>query len=99
MGASTTYTVLWNKLAPWLAERHLARTAVSGQQTDEEPSPLNAGGTRSSRLPREIPGHTAASTTIAHERSAGWWLTRHRRSLAAAGAAGVGALTLAMKLR
>jgi NAD(P)-dependent dehydrogenase (short-subunit alcohol dehydrogenase family) len=35
VGLPTVYTILGNKLAPWLAERYLARTAVDGQQTDE----------------------------------------------------------------
>ena len=34
MGLPTVYTILGNKLAPWLAERYLAKTAVDGQQTD-----------------------------------------------------------------
>ena len=29
------YTIIGNKLAPWLAERYLASTAVDGQQTGQ----------------------------------------------------------------
>ncbi len=35
VGIPTLYTIIGNRLAPWLAERYLARTAVSGQQTSE----------------------------------------------------------------
>ena len=34
VGISTVYTVIGNKLAPGIAERYLARTAISGQQID-----------------------------------------------------------------
>jgi NAD(P)-dependent dehydrogenase (short-subunit alcohol dehydrogenase family) len=35
VGVPTVYTILGSRLAPWLAERYLAATAVSGQQTDQ----------------------------------------------------------------
>ena len=38
-GGSTVYTILGERLAPWLGDRYLAKTGVSGQQTDE---PLRA---------------------------------------------------------
>jgi NAD(P)-dependent dehydrogenase (short-subunit alcohol dehydrogenase family) len=34
VGGSTVITILGNKLAPWLADRYLARTNVKAQQTD-----------------------------------------------------------------
>src|SRR3954452_14877997 len=34
VGFSTVYTILGNRVAPWFADRYLARTAVKGQQTD-----------------------------------------------------------------
>jgi short-subunit dehydrogenase len=33
VGAPTVLTIIGNRLAPWVAERYLARTAVKGQQT------------------------------------------------------------------
>jgi NAD(P)-dependent dehydrogenase (short-subunit alcohol dehydrogenase family) len=39
VGFPTVYTIWGNKLAPWLAEWYLARTAVSGQQTGEPVDP------------------------------------------------------------
>jgi short-subunit dehydrogenase len=38
VGFSTVYTILGNRVAPWFADRYLARTAVKGQQT---PQPLD----------------------------------------------------------
>ena len=40
VGFSTVYTILGNRVAPWFADRYLARTAVKGQQTSQ---PLEPG--------------------------------------------------------
>jgi hypothetical protein len=85
VGIPTVYTILGNKVAPWLAERYLARTAVKGQQTDK---PLN--GDRPDNLFEPVPRDEGAHGPFddkAHEHSAQLWLTRHRRGLAAAGTA------------
>src|SRR3954453_11953181 len=39
VGFPTLYTIWGNKLAPWIAERYLAKTAVKGQQTGEPVDP------------------------------------------------------------
>jgi NAD(P)-dependent dehydrogenase (short-subunit alcohol dehydrogenase family) len=39
VGFPTVYTIWGNKLAPWLAERYLAKTAISGQQTGDPVDP------------------------------------------------------------
>jgi short-subunit dehydrogenase len=39
VGLPTRYTIWGNKLAPWLAERYLAKTAVKGQQTGDPADP------------------------------------------------------------
>jgi hypothetical protein len=44
VGVPTVYTILDNKLAPWLAERYLAKTGVNSQQSDQQPTPYNADG-------------------------------------------------------
>src|SRR3954452_25131275 len=46
VGAPTVYTIWGNKLAPWLAERYLAKTAVSGQLSDAPKRPDRAALTR-----------------------------------------------------
>src|SRR2546423_4314553 len=39
VGFPTWYTIWGNKLAPWLAERYLAKTAIKGQQTGDPAGP------------------------------------------------------------
>ena len=82
VGGSTVYTIVGNKLAPWLAERYLARTAVKGQQTDEP------AGERHDNLfdptVRDEGAHGRFDDK-AHGRSMQLWATRHRRWLAGAG--------------
>lgn len=98
VGAPTVYTVIGNKLAPGIAERYLARTAVSGQQTDE---PLGED-VRPGNLhdaPQGDEGGRGPFTKKAHDRSLQLMATKHRvvagllaGGLTAAGAAGVSAL-------
>ncbi|MBS1887494.1 MAG: SDR family oxidoreductase [Actinobacteria bacterium] len=98
VGISTYYTVLGSKLAPWIAERYLAKTAVSGQQTDAPPGPQNREG----NLMRPPPGDPGAHGPFdgqAHGRSAAWFATRHRTALAAGALAGVAALAAARARR
>jgi NAD(P)-dependent dehydrogenase (short-subunit alcohol dehydrogenase family) len=88
VGFPTVYTIVGNKLAPWLAERYLARTAVKGQQTDEtvpRDRPVNLFEPLDAE--RDEGAHGIFSDQ-AHERSPQAWLSRHRRSSSlAAGAA------------
>jgi hypothetical protein len=85
VGVPAVYTILGNKLAPWLAERYLARTAVSGQLSQE---PLEPG--RPYNLFEPVSGDPGAHGPYddsAHARSPQLFLTKHRRALGAAGAA------------
>ena len=91
VGFPTVYTILGNKLAPWLAERYLARTAVDGQQTDE---PFD--GTRAANLFEPVDadhdeGAHGVFSGRAHPRSEQAWLSRHRRVTALGAAALLGA--------
>lgn len=97
VGVPTVYTILGGKFAPWLAERYLARTAVSEQQTEEPP----AEGNREGNLMEPAGGDPGAHGRFdgkAHERSFQWWLSRHRgaalgvAALAASAAAGTAGL-------
>jgi short-subunit dehydrogenase len=96
VGIPTVYTIWGNKLAPWLAERYLARTAVSGQLSDVDKRP-----DRPDNLFDPPPGDAGAHgpySDRAHGRSVQWWANKHRRGLigAAAGAlaaAGAAAVT------
>ena len=78
VGFSTVYTIIGNKLAPWLAERYLARTAVDGQQTDQ---PFD--GTAAANLFAPVDddhdeGAHGGFDDQAHPRSPQAWLSRHR---------------------
>ena len=100
VGFSTVYTILGNKLAPWLAERYLAKTAVDGQQTDER-----FDGTASANLFEPVDsdhdeGAHGGFDSQAHGRSEQAWLSRHRRAsglVAAAAAGGAAAALLARR--
>ncbi len=86
VGFPTVYTILGNKVAPWLAEWYLARTAISGQQT---PDPYD--GTKAANLFAAVDGdHDEGPHGIfdaqAKTRSAQAWLTRHRTATGLAGA-------------
>jgi len=79
--------VLGSKLAPWLAERYLARTAVSGQQTEGPPTETNREGNLMAP-PEEDPGAHGVFEEAAHKRSPQWFLSRHRNAFAGLFAAG-----------
>ena len=101
VGFPTVYTIIGNKLAPWLAERYLAKTAVDGQQTGER-----FDGTAAANLFEPVDDdHDEGARGIfdgqAHHRSEQAWLSRHRRAsgLAAAAAAGGAAAALLTRRR
>jgi hypothetical protein len=92
VGLPAVYTILGSKLAPWLAERYLARTAVKGQQTGDPPTPDNRNGNLFHSVNSSDPGAHGAFDDMARARSAQWWTSRHRLALGAAGVAGAAAL-------
>jgi NAD(P)-dependent dehydrogenase (short-subunit alcohol dehydrogenase family) len=80
VGGSTVYTIWGNKLAPWLAERYLARTAVKGQQTDQP-----ADDQRTGNLFDVVPGDPGAHGDFddrSHARSFQLMATKWRSALA-----------------
>jgi NAD(P)-dependent dehydrogenase (short-subunit alcohol dehydrogenase family) len=96
VGIPTVYTIVGNKIAPWIAEWYLAKTAVKGQQGDEPPTEKNSDGNLFDPHGGD-PGAHGAFDDEAHSHSPQWWLSRHRRALglgavAAAGAAAASAL-------
>ena len=89
VGGSTVATILGNRLAPRIADRYLARTAVDGQQTDIPIEPR-----RPDYLFAPLPGDRGSHGIFDDEatsRSYAWWLTKRRAALAA-GAAASGAV-------
>jgi NAD(P)-dependent dehydrogenase (short-subunit alcohol dehydrogenase family) len=97
VGFPTVYTIVGNKLAPWLAERYLARTAVDGQQTKE---PFDGTATANLFDPTDDDRDEGAHGGFddqAHRRSAQAWISRHRLGSGLAvglGAAGAAAALL-----
>ena len=99
VGVPAVCTILGNKLAPWLAERYLAKTAVSGQQmTDRPPTRINQDGNLFEPDPGD-PGAHGRFDDRAHEHSVQWFATRHRRALAAGAAAAAAAVGGALAAR
>ena len=94
VGFPTVYTIIGNKLAPWLAERYLARTAVDGQQTDQPYDGTKNANLFSPTDDDHDEGAHGGFDNQAHRRSAQAWISRHRlgsalaAALGAAGAAG-----------
>jgi NAD(P)-dependent dehydrogenase (short-subunit alcohol dehydrogenase family) len=82
VGVPAALTILGNKLAPWLAERYLARTAVKSQQVpDTAPSPQNRPGNLFEPDPGD-PGAHGRFDDDAHAHSPQWAAAKHRRALA-----------------
>jgi short-subunit dehydrogenase len=89
VGIPTVYTIWGNKLAPWLAERYLAKTAVSGQLSDAPKRP-----DREDNLfepPSGDPGAHGPYDDRAHGRSLQLAATKHRRTVLAAAAGALAA--------
>jgi hypothetical protein len=98
VGGSTALAIVGNRLAPWLADRYLARTAIGGQQTE---TPADEHRRHTDYLYAPVPGDHGSHGSFDDEakvRSAQAALSRHRAA-AAAGAAGLAAGAAAALLR
>ena len=91
VGAPTVLTIWGNRVAPWLADRYLARTGFDSQQAPGPPSPGNREGNLFQPVPGD-PGAHGPFDARAHSRSPQLWMSLHRGMLAA------GALTVAAGL-
>ncbi len=96
VGFPTVYTIIGNKLAPWLAERYLAKTAVDGQQTHQRFDGAAAANLFEPVDDDHDEGAHGIFDDDAHRRSEQAWLSRHRlgSGLAAAAVAGGAAAAL-----
>jgi NAD(P)-dependent dehydrogenase (short-subunit alcohol dehydrogenase family) len=97
VGIPTVYTIWGNKVAPWLAERYLARTAVNSQLSQVEKT-----ADRQDNLFEPAPGDPGAHGPYderAHERSVQLWATKHRRGLLGAAAGMIAAAGAAAAAR
>jgi NAD(P)-dependent dehydrogenase (short-subunit alcohol dehydrogenase family) len=89
VGLPTVYTILGEKLAPWLVDRYLAKTAYGSQETDQELRPDDHDNLF--QPVDEDRGAHGPFDRRAHPRSLQLWLATRRRSVAA-GAAVLAAL-------
>ena len=89
IGVSTVYTVLGNRVLPRFLDRYLARTGVSGQQTDrDEPHwGSNVFEPQDAEVDR---GAHGSFGDLAWDRDPVAFLARHRTGSVLAGAAAVG---------
>jgi short-subunit dehydrogenase len=96
VGVPTVYTIVGNKLAPAIAERYLARTAVDGQQTSQPVDPNRPANLFEPVDDDHDEGAHGTFDGKARTREAQAWLTRHRlgSTLGAALAAGAAATLL-----
>jgi short-subunit dehydrogenase len=98
VGLPTVYTILGSRLAGGLAERHLARTGYSGQQTDR-PAPADRRDYLEEPLDGERDhGWRGPFGAGAHTHSLQAWLARRRAELMAGGAlaaVGLGGIAVA----
>jgi short-subunit dehydrogenase len=98
VGGSTALAIIGNRLAPWIADRYLAKTAIGGQQTDK---PADEHRRETDYLWSPVPGDHGSHGTFDDEaktHSAQAVLSRHRGTAAAAGA-GIAAGAAAALLR
>lgn len=97
VGGSAVMVILGNKLAPWLADRYLAKTGVQSQQMQDRP--VDAG--RPANLFEPVPRMAATHGIFddkAKSKSIQLWATMHRPALAAA-AGGAGVMAAAAAVR
>jgi len=89
VGAPTVYTIVGERLAPWLGDWYMAKTGINGQQTKESIDPPREGNLFEPR-PGD-PGAHGDFDEKAHGRSAVLWLSKHRRALGTAAVVAGGA--------
>ncbi len=91
VGISTAYTILGERLAPWLADRLLARTGVANQQIDTD-LPRHGANLFKARDERADRGAHGPFDDRAHGSDPLLWCSTHRVAIAcAAVACGFGA--------
>jgi NAD(P)-dependent dehydrogenase (short-subunit alcohol dehydrogenase family) len=81
VGGSTVLTIVGNKLAPWFADRYLARTNVKAQQADQRLDPSRPDYLHAALDEREDRGAHGPFGGQAKDRSLQWSLTKLARRL------------------
>jgi short-subunit dehydrogenase len=91
VGFPTVYTILGNRVAPWFAERYLARTAIEGQQSDQRFD----GAAAVNLFDPVDAGHDEGAHGIFDDQAKGSsaqaWLSRHRVATGLGAVVGMGA--------
>lgn len=99
VGGSAVMVIVGNKLAPWLADRYLARTGVQSQQMQDVPVDPHRPANLFEPVHQMAATHGIFSDQ-AKSRSVQLWATTHRSSIAAiAAGAGLSAAALVRALR
>ncbi|MBV9819314.1 MAG: SDR family oxidoreductase [Solirubrobacterales bacterium] len=94
VGISTAYTIIGERLAPWLADLYLARTGVSGQQIDAD-LPRYGSNVFEARDGEADRGAHGPFDDKAHGSDPVLWLSMRRRAIASGvAAAGIAAAGL-----
>jgi short-subunit dehydrogenase len=89
VGQSTVRTIVGSTLAPWAADRYLARTAITGQQVDDLPVCPDRPDNLYEPLPAKAATHGIFGDQAVSS-SPQLWAAMHRRLLAAVSGAAVG---------
>ena len=96
VGISTAYTIIGERLAPWLADLYLARTGVDSQQINAD-LPHHGSNVFEARDVEADRGAHGPFDEQAHDSDPVLWLSLHRRAvasgMAAAGVVAAGLLT------
>lgn len=100
VGVSTAYTILGNRVAPWLLDWYLGKTGVTGQLTDDK-GPRFGSNVFEARDQRHDRGSHGMFDEEAHASDPWSWTSMHRVPvvLAAAGAVTVASLVAAARRR
>ncbi|HEY6797948.1 MAG TPA: SDR family oxidoreductase [Kineosporiaceae bacterium] len=95
VGVSTAYTILGNRVAPWLMDWYLARMTVQGQLTGQQ-GPRYGSNVFQPRDQRHDRGAHGMFDVRAHGRDPWSWFSMNRRPL---GVASLGAVALGAAVR
>jgi NAD(P)-dependent dehydrogenase (short-subunit alcohol dehydrogenase family) len=90
VGLPTAFTIVGNRVAPWLLDWYLGRTGVSGQLTDQ-PGPRLGSNVDEPRDDETDAGAHGMFDDQAHERDPWSWLSMHRAAFGAGAVAATAA--------
>jgi len=98
VGVSTAYTILGNRLAPWLADWYLAKTGVQGQLS-QQAGPRFGSNVFEPQDDDEDRGSHGMFDERAHGSDPWSWVSMHRKGIAGGALAGVVAAAAALLSR